>query len=238
MICVYLASNPLRGQFQRAGFQMDKNFIELPSEKFLLEVCIDREVSTKHQTVCIVPRDQLSKPEQTELESRLRERGSQVSFIGAPPTHSSISSLLWASDYLGKEPVMVLPGDAILSNLGNLTPKSGVECQVLTTVGFEERWGFVETDPSGNMVNFASKTAISNRIATGAFLFQDGSTLMGSAEEALLAAETKDSPAHLGDVAQLLSGFGRVEAVEVPAESFIPLASPGDVRRYLDRETI
>lgn len=234
MINVALAANGLSEAFIRAGFEGDKNFLTLHNGKFLLETVLATNFAGKEGGfLAVIPREQLNSDFISEIKVRLKDVNLDVDFIGAPRTPSAFATLLWASDYFDGEDLTVTPGDALITRKSKNPKNEGClsSFRMFVARGHEDRWGYAIADDFGNLSKFAAKSPVSSTMFTGEFEIRDATCILKAASKLLLS---KDDPSqfHLGDVLTIAAG-GEPISLEF-VESFIPLASPGDVRNFLE----
>jgi hypothetical protein len=227
MINVALCANELTSTFSRAGFSVPKNFIRLSNGKYLLETVLENNFSkAKGDLIAVVPQYQINSEELLKISNSLEERGLEIKFVGCPQTPSALASLLWAADSFGDHPMRVTPGDCLVT-VSETDTRNDVDYMV-TAEGHEDRWGFVSMSSDGKIIEFASKNPISSTIFTGEFRLSDSINVVRIATK-LLSGQNQVHP-HLGEI--FLIGARSAQPAQLRAQTFIPLASPGDVRRF------
>lgn len=234
MINIALASNQLSSKFRKAGIFEEKNFIQFANGLNLIETVLENNFrSLEGELFAVVPKHQVQSPEILRARERLREFDLEVQFLGAPETPSAFSTLLWASDFFGDSALRVLPGDALVSRPSHIDNErfEKISNYMLVANGSEERWGFVKTGNCGEIYEFEARNPISTTIFTGEFMLHSASRLKELVPSILLTGTTESHP-HLGEVFMIASESE--PRIAVSAETFIPLASPGDVRRFSD----
>jgi hypothetical protein len=227
MIHVALCANELEASFSRAGFSGPKNFIQLSNGKLLLETVLENNFANANGNLfAVVPKYQINSQNLLKISHSLSKKGIEVQFIGCPQTPSALASLLWAADSFGDHPIRVTPGDSLVT-VSEEQPRPQHDYMVIVE-GHEERWGFVSLTPDGRVIEFASKNPISSRIFTGEFLLSHSGNLVRLASK-LLSGKDTNHP-HLGEI--FCIGASSTTPAHLMASEFIPLASPGDVRRF------
>lgn len=230
VIHVALAANQLSESFRNARFDSPKNFIVLRNGRSLLEhTLISNLKHSVGEKVCLLPREQLTSRQMLHLKRALDIEGLQVTFIGVPETPSAFATLLWAADFLDENPVRVVPGDALVrTTVEPWADSNRIMPYLVVAQSAEDRWGFVDVDPSNRLRGFEPKNPISNLIATGEYGFTKGSSILDIAKP-LLSKQPMKHP-HIGQVFLLTEKEGSAQVVS--SSGFIPLASPGDVRAF------
>lgn len=227
---VILAGNRMRENFKSAGFNLPKNFTDLGGGLSVIEACILQVSGQASRIVCVLPQEDLLHGNFPKTKDKLREIGIQVDFMPIPETSSAVQSALWAADWMDSSPVRIVPGDVLIENYSAFASEWSAPNYLVSTKGFEERWGFVEIE-GNELVSFKAKSAISDTIATGFYRFSNGEEFLSAAFDCLMAWAEK-SPLQIGHIAELVSSEKGFSVYEIPEHNFKPLASAGDVRRF------
>lgn len=228
-----LAANPLSELFEKAGFSRGKNFIELRTGRTVLEESLFRNLNSDGLNLCLVPVEEFRSGSSSSIGKNLSFHGLDVEFVPVPKTKSAIHTLLWASDFLNNSPLRIIPGDAIIFDQPWVKPPDNSE--MIVTNGFEDRWGFVEVSEGGMLADFKAKTPFSNTISTGFYYFRNGVEVFEACEELVTSdlGNHREVALHIGDIARILSFGQPIETKFIEPDRFLPMASPGDVRRAL-----
>jgi hypothetical protein len=227
---VILAGNRMRENFSSAGFTLPKNFTDLGGGLSVIEACVLQVSSQSSHIVCVLPKEDMLHASFSRTKDKLRDLGLNVGFIPIPETSSAVQSALWAADWMDRNPVKIVPGDVLIGNYNSYSAAWTAPNYLVTTRGFEERWGFVEVQ-GGELVSFKAKSAISDTIATGFYRFSNGEEFLSAAFDCLMAWRER-GPLQIGHIAELVSFEEAFSVYEIPDHDFKPLASAGDVRRF------
>lgn len=230
-LTVVLAGNPMRENFLSAGYVDAKNWVDLGQGISVLEACVLQAKTLPGRTVCVLPKEDISHKGFKKLTDKLREEEQNVDFIGLPETKSALQSALWAADWIDGSPINIVPGDVLVRDFHKHCKSWASQNYLVSTKGFDERWGFVSVK-NGQLKNFKPKSAISDRIATGFFRFSNGQNFLDASFDCL-STWRESGPLQVGHVAELISLEHAFSVYEIPETDFIPLASAGDVRKFI-----
>ena len=234
-----LASGNLDDQFYSAGFESPKFLIKINNEPLFLHCARNLLVNSKSLKIAVHKDFYLNSIEVTKSSNSLQNA---IDFIPVPHTYGATCTALLSGERVEEnKPVIIAPADILLEKeiLGSflndcLSRDSDVG--LISTRGFDDRWSYLQFDSNSNLTRISPKIAISDIRAVGIYFYKDWKTFMKLGEYALINFANEKYPYQLSQTVVSATILGlKVTDYRINENQIVSLASPGDLRKYLQK---
>jgi dTDP-glucose pyrophosphorylase len=215
---------PMAGRgsrFTRSGYETPKPFIEVNGVPMFIRALQSLNGVNYDQLVFVVLNEHVSQYNLIETLSRYGYASAKIKCIDEI-TNGQMCTVLEAREYLQSgEDILIMASDSyISSHIQQDIAKKTSECRgMISVINLPgEQWSFARADESGNVIEVAEKSRISDYASTGIYYFADCQEFCDIADEMIKADERTRGEFYIIPVYQKLINRGGKVTLSIASE--------------------
>jgi NDP-sugar pyrophosphorylase family protein len=235
---IILASGNLEESFNLSGFTSPKNLLKIKNLPLLANV-INSYIGIGFVDIIVAIRqeEELIHNTSSVVKSYL-DSVDLVQFVFVNENEGPIATALLCSDQVSlQKKILFVSGDLLILNrkefIESYIVLSQSEAGLFLSNSFQDRWSYVRLQGK-DPIEIKPKGVISNTYAIGIYHFSNFEIFKNSAQFVLMNMRNRVNYLHLSNAINASRMFvSRIDSVVLDKNSFVHLASPGDLRKFL-----
>lgn len=240
---VILAAGNLEESFNLSGFKSPKNLLKIQNLPLLAKV-INSYIDIGFNDIIVAIRQEEESIHNTSsaIKSFLNSV-ELVRFVFVNENRGPIATALLCSDQISlRKEILFVSGDLLIMNRKKFIERFRVliqsEVGLFLSNSYQDRWSYVRLQ-GDDPVEIKPKGVITNTYSIGIYHFANFKIFMKSAEFVLMNMQNRVNYLHLSNAINASRMFvSKVSSVVLDKNSFVHLASPGDLREFLSNNSL